>query len=172
MIALLAERLQRRSEPQLAIVGALDPGFGLAARTVGWSVTAIVVRLSIPVNRVRGESGHADRDILGAIVPWRAVADPLASSRINSLTGPNSHVPSLEFNAERTAQDDGVFVELRPLPWLSPARGTPHVRDAQTVVTSVNPPDVLVDELGWLAGRRNPVRLRDQIRHDRKYPSG
>ena len=91
---------------------------------------------------------------------------------MHPLAGPDSQLSALRLDAEGTAQDDRVLVELRALPWLSPASWAPHVRNAQAAVARVRQSDVLVDELGWLARRGNSAWRFDQMRHDRQYRSG
>ena len=45
-------------------------------------------RLCVPVDGVRGEGGHADRDVLGAVGSGATVAHPFPGSRVNSLARP------------------------------------------------------------------------------------
>src|SRR6266536_5704367 len=126
-------------------------------------------RLCVPVNGVRGEGGHADRDVLGAVGSRAAVAHPFPGSRVNSLACLHGHLVPFGLHDEGTAQHDRELVELRALPGLGPARRAAQVRDAQAVLARVSPPDVLVDELGRLASRGDPARLRDEFRHSRQY---
>jgi hypothetical protein len=91
---------------------------------------------------------------------------------MNSLTGLHGHLTPFRLHDQGPAQHDRKFLELRPLPGLSPARRAPHVRDAQTVLARVSPSDVLIDQLGRLARRSNPAWLADQFRHNRQYPAG
>jgi hypothetical protein len=136
---------------------------GNAGVSGGWPA----MRLFVPVNRVRGEGGHADRDVLGAVRSRGAVPHPFPRARMNRLTGLYGHLAAFRLDDQGSAQYDGEFVELRTLPGLGPAGGTAHMRDAHAALPSVSPSDVLIDQLGRLAGRGHPARLSDQLRHDR-----
>src|SRR5215475_6465832 len=88
---------------------------------------------------------------------------------MNPLAGLHGHLVPFRLHDQGTAQHDPELVELRALPGLGPARRAAHVRDAQAVLPRVSPPDVLADELGRLASRGDPARLRDEFRHSRQY---
>src|SRR5262249_751581 len=123
--------------------------------------------LSVPVNRVGGESRHADRDVLGAFRSRGAITHPFPGPGMNALAGLYGHLPPFRLHDHGSAQHDREFVELRALPGPGPARRAAHMRDAQAVLAGVSPSDVLIDEFGGLASRSNPARLSDQLRHDR-----
>ena len=126
-----------------------------------------VAGLFIPVNRVGGEGGQADRDVLGAVGSRGAVTYPFPGSRMNCLACLDGHLTVFGLHHQGSSQHDGEFVELRALPGLRPARGAEHVRDAQAGLACAGLSDVLIDQLGRLAGGGNPARLQDQLRHDR-----
>jgi hypothetical protein len=86
---------------------------------------------------------------------------------MNSLACLDGHLTVFGFHDQGPSQHDGEFVELRALPGLRPARGAAHVRDAQAGLAGAGLSDVLIDQLGRLAGGGNPARLQDQLRHDR-----
>ena len=54
-------------------------------------------------------------------------------------------------HSKASLQDNGVFLEFRCLAGLLPAGGAAHVSDAETAFTSVEPPDVFIDDFGHVA---------------------
>ena len=62
-------------------------------------------------------------------------------------------------------QDNGVFVELRSLPWFFPTFGTAHVGNADGGAGSVDAAYVFVDKFGLVSGRRDASGIGNQGGH-------
>src|SRR5436305_1193774 len=68
-------------------------------------------------------------------------------------------------NAEHTAKDDCVFVELRHLGGLDPARRTLHARNAERLGPRVHAADKLLNSLRLITGGLNNGGCGDECRH-------
>ena len=62
---------------------------------------------------------------------WSA---PFAWPGMHSLACAHGQLAGLGLHDQRAVQDDRELIELRPLPWFSPAGRAAHVRDAQPLL--------------------------------------
>src|SRR5690349_15816247 len=101
----------------------------------------------VAVDRVRGEGGQADGDVLGAAWSRAAVAHPFARPGMYCLASPDRHLAALVVHDQSAVKHDGEFIELGPLPRLGPAGRAAHVRDTEPGIAGVGPAHVFLDQL-------------------------
>src|SRR5947209_14224065 len=94
-----------------------------------WSVAADPTRASdVAMHGFHGEGRQTHGDVLSALGARRRVLHPLPFVRDDGLAGIDVGDAVARDDAQRAAQDDGVFVELRSLSRLDPAARTVHPR--------------------------------------------
>jgi hypothetical protein len=104
------------------------------------------------VNGIHGKSGEADSDVLGSAFMGSGITDPLASVSDYSLSGGDFERAGPVFYAKRALKDDSELVKGRSLAGFEPSRGAAHVGHACRCSLGVDASNVLIDELGFIAG--------------------
>src|SRR3954452_19890528 len=118
----------------------------------------------VAVDRLGGEGGQADGEVLGAL--GGRVAHPLAGADEDRLA--RAHVElraAAVLYPQGPGQHDGVLVELGSLARLRPARGRAHPGHAHPLLAVAGTAGELLDRLGRLAGRLHADRRIDQLGH-------
>src|ERR1700682_1280671 len=142
--------------------------------TMKAAITSAMARARsfIAMNDRRSEGRDAYGDVLRPLRARRRILDPLSRVRDDGLPGIDVERAARGRNAQRTAQDDCVFVELRALSRLDPPAGADHAGYAQSRGTAVDPADVLLDALRLIACRFNDLRTFDVRRHAHMIAGG
>src|SRR5215467_257792 len=129
-------------------------------------------RSIVAVDRVRGEGGQADRDVLGAAGFRAAVAHPFARPGMYCLASPDRHLAALVVHDQGAVKHDCELIELGALPRLGPAGRAAHVRDTEPGIAGVGPAHVFLDQLRRFTRGGYLSRLANQFWHARQYPAG
>src|SRR5260221_4063571 len=108
---------------------------------------------------------QTDRHVLCTFRPRRRVLHPFASVGDDCLPGLNVEHTAPGSHTQCSAENDRVFVELRALPRLHPPARADHAGDAHRRGIAVDPADVLLDALRFVARRLDDLRLRDMRWH-------
>src|SRR5215470_11849726 len=130
------------------------------------------VLLIVAVDRIRGEGGQADGDVLGAAWFRAAVAHPFARPGMYCLASPDRHAAALVVHHQGAVKHDCEFIELGALPRLGPASRAAHVRDTEPGIARVGPAHVFFDQLRRFTRGGHLSRLANQFWHARQYPAG
>ena len=117
------------------------------------------------MNGIRREARQANRDVLGAIFIWGAVADPFAFRSDDRLTRADVENSISMLHPQRSFQYNGKLVELGLLARFSPASRASHVGDADRIRFGVDSADVFVNELGFGSSCFDSSWLFDQSWH-------
>src|SRR5690349_17600382 len=117
------------------------------------------------MHRVRRERRQADGKVFRAFWIWRAVLYPLARGCDDGLPGLHIEHSFVGLYAQRSAEDDGVLVELWRLPRFQPAAGTVHAGNADRCWIRVSPANEFFDDLRLVACGWNDFGSWDQCCH-------
>ena len=117
------------------------------------------------MHRVGRECGDANSDVLGAFGVGGAVADRLAGLGDDGLARANLEDFISAFDAERTAQDDCDFFELRRLRRFDPTAGRYHAGHAHLGVTRAHAAGVFFDPLRLVSRGGDDNGTFNQVGH-------
>src|SRR6185503_6924532 len=121
----------------------------------------------VAMYRFGGKGRDADGDVFRALRPGRAVLHPFTTAGEHRLAGAHVEDALAMGHAKGPDEHDGVLVEVGHLTRLEPAGRTAHVGDADVARPAVHPADVLVDQLGEVAGGGDACGSSDVDGHAR-----
>src|SRR5262245_2819049 len=101
------------------------------------------------MDRVDGKGGNANRNILSAVGTGSTVLHPFAAMSNHGFSGSNLDGTASEVHMKRSAQHDGVFIELGRLTRFDPSARTLHSSDADPSGTRIHAANILFDDFGF-----------------------
>ena len=111
------------------------------------------------MNRLHRKRWQAHRDVLCAVGMRGRILHPLTWMGGYSLAGMHIQFASTILHVQYTAKHNREFLKFGPLSRLRPTLRAAHVGDANVRMFRVDPPNVFVDHLRFIAGGFDAGRL-------------